>query len=445
MPVASVLFLLAAYYSPLTAQTSLTIYNDGRVLVRRSIGAEVARGSSTVRVPVGALDPATLFSLDSSVVITAVSYDGAVDQVSVLRRAIGRKLKFRWAGPADTLYATVLGVDPERYLMPDGSVSFSTPGTPFYPADLVVVDPVATMTLRSSAARNALRLGYFTGGASWQANYEVILGRSTATVQGDATISNDRLRLENAEVQLLAGSVSKAGGREERANGMMLARAAEMDANATEQRVGEFHLYSLPGKTTLLPGITSSIALFDPVQAPYEKNYVVRGALPWYGILPQYPDPKDVPVEVTYTVKRPRTADFGNRPLPGGTARLYQPDSSARLQLVGEASIDHTPAGEDLRLFAGTAFDITAKRVQTTYTTRRDSLRTWATADYSVTITNATDSIVTVDVLEQRPGEWTVLSSSVPATKLSSSTQRFRVNVPARGEAVVTYRVRVKW
>ena len=40
---------------------------------------------------------------------------------------------------------------------------------------------------------------------------------------------------------------------------------------------------------------------------------------------------------------------------------------------MGEAHLDHTPAGEDLRLSAGTAFDLTAKRVQTSYTTRRDS------------------------------------------------------------------------
>ena len=148
---------------------------------------------------------------------------------------------------------------------------------------------------------------------------------------------------------------------------------------------------------------------------------------------------------MSYTVKRPRKTDFGDRPLPGGVARLYEPDSAGRLQLVGEAALDHTPAGEDLRLSAGTAFDITAKRVQTTYTTRRDSLRTWATADYSVTLSNATDSAVTVDVMEQRPGEWSVLSSSLPGEKLSSTVTRFRVIVPARGEKVLTYRVRVKW
>ena len=111
--------------------------------------------------------------------------------------------------------------------------------------------------------------------------------------------------------------------------------------------------------------------------------------------------------------------------------------------------MNHTPAGEDLRLSAGDAFDLTAKRVQTSYTTRRDSVagrwRTVATADYRVTISNATDSTAVVDVLEERSGEWSVVSSSIPPVKLSAGRTRFRVSVPARGEAVLTYRVRVIW
>ena len=51
-----------------------------------------------------------------------------------------------------------------------------------------------------------------------------------------------------------------------------------------------------------------------------------------------------------------------------------EPDSAGRVQLIGESSIDHSPAGEDLRLNAGTAFDLTAKRIQTSYATRRDSI-----------------------------------------------------------------------
>jgi hypothetical protein len=218
---------------------------------------------------------------------------------------------------------------------------------------------------------------------------------------------------------------------------------------ATEQRVGEFHLYSLPGRTTLLPGLTSTIALFEPAQVKYERAYVVRGQVPWWGMLPQQGDETDVPVEVVYTLKRPRKTDFGDRPLPGGVVRLFQSDSAGRAQLVGEAAMDHTPAGEDVRLSAGQAFDLTARRVQTTYVTRRDSTRagwrTQATADYRVTLRNATDTAVSVDVQEERSGEWSVLQSSVPAEKLSSTVTRFRVKVPAKGEATLTYKVRVIW
>jgi hypothetical protein len=112
--------------------------------------------------------------------------------------------------------------------------------------------------------------------------------------------------------------------------------------------------------------------------------------------------------------------------------------------------LEHTPAGSDLRLNAGNAFDLTAKRVQTSYATRRDSTKargvhTVATADYRVTLKNAKDSAATIDVQEERAGEWSVLASSVPAEKVSSTITRFRVRVPARGETVLTYRLRVIW
>jgi hypothetical protein len=227
------------------------------------------------------------------------------------------------------------------------------------------------------------------------------------------------------------------------------AAMAMQEVDVSEQRVGEFHLYSLAGKSTLLPGLTTSVAFFDPAQTAYERNYVVHGQVPYWGILPQQGDESEVPVEVNYTLKRPRKTEFGDRPLPGGVARLFQADSGGRLQLVGEAFMDHTPAGEDLRLSAGNAFDLKARRVQTAYVTRRDSTkagwRTLATADYRVTIANAGDSTVTVDVREERAGEWSVLSSSVLAEKVSSTITRFRVKVPARGEAVLTYRIRAVW
>jgi len=442
---------------PLSAQTSLTIYNDGRVLVRRTLPLSLPKGASTQRLALGALDPATLFSLDSSVTVMGLSYDGAVDEGSALRRSVGKRLVFRLppgpSGARDTISALVLGVDPLRLQLPDGRISFTPPGAPLYPPDVVVAVPTANLSVRSPQAQDKLRLGYFTGGASWQASYQVVLGKVDARVTGMAVLASESLRAEDAEVQLLAGTVSRAQPkappqpmRRER----VMAMADAVSEFAGEQRIGEFHLYTLAGRSTLLPGLTTSVALFEPPQVKYEKSYVVHGDVPYWGFLPQQGEETEPPVEVIYTLTRPRKTDFGDRPLPGGIARLYQPDSAGGLQLVGEASLDHTPAGTDLKLNAGTAFDITAKRVQMSYVTRRDSTKargvhTVATADYRVTLKNATDSAVTVIVQEERAGEWSLVSSSVPAEKVSSTVTRFRVRVPARGEAALTYRMRVIW
>jgi hypothetical protein len=221
--------------------------------------------------------------------------------------------------------------------------------------------------------------------------------------------------------------------------------AAAPQESATSEEVGEAHLYTLPGRHTLSPGVTTTGALFDPAATPWERGYVVRGHLPWVGPLMQYGEEGDQRVEVHYLLRRQARTGFGDAPLPAGTWRLFEADAAGRLQLVGEAAGRHTPAGQDLRLPAGSAFDLTARRVQTEYATRRDSLRTRATAGYRITVTNAKDTVVTVDVLEERRGEWRVLSSSVPADQLSATQTRFRLRVPARGEAEVTYRVQVIW
>jgi hypothetical protein len=447
------LLALARAAAPLSAQTSITIYNDGRVLMRRELPAAVPKGASSHKVELGPLDPSSLFPLDSGVAITRLTFDGAPDEGSALRRSVGRRVVFRLPESEDTLSALVLGVDPLRLQLPDGRVAFQPPGAALYPADVVVADPTVSLDLRSTRSHPRLRLGYFTGGASWQSSYQVTLGGRTARVAGMAVLESQGLRAENADVQLLAGSVGRADKQPQPPRPLerrMEASMAFADGAAVEQRVGEFHLYSLPGKSSLLPGLTTSVALFEPVEVPYERNYVVRGLVPYWGFLPQQGEEDEGPVAVSYTLKRPHESEFGDRPLPGGTARIYQPDSAGRPQLVGEAALDHTPAGRDLRLDAGTAFDLTARRVQTSYTTRRDStrahgVRTVATADYRVTVRNATDSAATVDVIEERGGEWAVLSSSVPAEKLSSTRTRFRVKVPARGEAAVTYRLRIVW
>ena len=444
-----------ALAAPAAAQapTSLTIYNDGRTLVRWTVPLDILKDQSQQVAVTGPADPGSIFPLDPDITLLGTTYDAGVDEVSALRRSVGRRLTFRVG--KDTVSATILGVDPVRYKLADGSVAFSPPGVPQYPADVVTVDPRYELTILSAKARKGLPLGYFTSGAGWSASYQVLLsGSGTARVMGQAVVNPGPLRFKEAEIQLLAGQVSVAPSPAQyraREEGMMVAKAAANLGPPAEQKVGEFHLYTLPGTWSLEPGMIRTVGLFDPAEARVTKSFQLRGRIPYWGGLPQYGEEEEVPVSVLYTVERPKKSDLGGRPLPGGVVRLFEPDSAGRLQLIGESSIDHSPTGEDLRLDAGTAFDLTAKRVQTSYTTRRDSTgqggvwRTIATADYKVTISNAGREAATVEVIEERGGEWAVVSSSLRAEKLSSTRTRFRVPVAAGGKATLTYRVRVIW
>ncbi|MGQ0704240.1 MAG: hypothetical protein ACT4PM_14035, partial [Gemmatimonadales bacterium] len=137
------------------AQTSLTIYNDGRVLVRRTVSVPLAAGTATHRLTLGTLDPATLFALDSGVAVLGASYDAAVDEANTLRRAVGQSLRFvvNRGSASDTVAGTVLGVNPERYRLPDGRVVFQRPGVPLYPAELVLAEPTLSLSVRSAGTR----------------------------------------------------------------------------------------------------------------------------------------------------------------------------------------------------------------------------------------------------------------------------------------------------
>ena len=454
------LALVTGHWSPVTAQqspsTSVTLYQDGRILVRRAWPLRVPAGASSQHLSLGPVDPASLVSLDSDVAITGATTTGAPDAESALRQMVGRDLLFRsGATLRDTVRATLIGMDPARVRLADGTIYFGLPGTPTFPAEQATGEPSTDVRVQARRAADRLRLGGFAQGGSWTAMYAIVLRGQAAQVTGLASFATP-LTADDAEVQLLAGQVNQAQAAVPmfRQNALA-ARAPAMEAAADvagQQKVGEFHLYTLPGRQTLRPGTMTSVALFDPAAAPVMKSYEVGSAVPFYGYWPQAGDQGELPVQVYYTLTRARRTAFGDAPLPAGAARIFEADSAGRLQLVGEAGFDHTAPGEELRINAGTAFDLVAKRIQTDWSQGQEPVpgngrrtRTFVNASYADTLRNQGDSDATVDVQVERGGEWKILESSLPAERLSSTRARFRVKVPARGQAVVTYRIKATW
>jgi hypothetical protein len=457
---------IVALAAPLAGQTSLSIYGDGRVVMRRSLAQPLEKGRNMLTLKLDALDPATLFSPDTGVVLVSAVLRPATDQAAALAREMGQTLSFvrtREAGGADTIRATVIRTDPPQFRLPDGRFLLTAPGEPLFPPDAIRTAPEVAITLDATRARPRTDLAYVVSGAArWEAVYQVILGGGggggggKCQVTGAATIRSDSLRVDSADVQLVAGSINRARAAPAmaayRRGAVALADVVVSGTEAGEEAVAETHVYQVPGRVSLTPGVSVTVALFPNTGAGYVQDFVVPGALPWRGFFAQSPaEPNRVPVEVWYTIKRGRGTPFGERPLPAGTVQLFQADSSGRLQLVGEASSAHTAPGRDVRVQSGDAFDITADRVQTDYNQEQLAApkrgippRQRITATYKVTISNAKPEAVTVDVREARAGVWRVTDSSVPPEKLSATEMRFRVPVPAGAEATLTYTIQAE-
>lgn len=442
--------------APLSAQTSLSIYRDGRVVVRRTLPQALQPGRNALTLRLEALDPATLFSPDTSVSVASATVRYPSTSTDALARAVGQTLSFV-RSKGDTIRATVIRADPPQFKLSDGRLLLGLPGEPLFPAELVRTSAEAQLVLDASRARQRTELAYVAQGVTWEALYQVILTGARAQVTGTATVTSQALRADSADVQVVAGAIRRTRAPKAAEEFGVVAQVARLRADmadameTTEEAVGETHVYQLPGRLTIEPNVPMATALFPRSSAPFTQELVVPGVLPWRGWIGQNPEPNRVPVQVWYTIKRAAKTPFGDRPLPAGTVQLYQADASGRVQLIGEASNNHTAPGRDLRLQSGDAFDITAERVQTDFNQeqlppvrRGMPNRQRVTAAYRVTISNAKTAAVTVDVRESHFGNWKITESSVPAEKPSSTESRFRVSVPAGGEATLTYTVQIE-
>src|SRR5207244_8286923 len=122
---------MAAGVAPLAGQTSLSIYGDGRVLVRRTLPQPLQKGRNTFTLKLEGLDGATLFSPDTAVAVASAVVRPPTDQGAALAAAAGQTLSFvrpRAGGGADTVRATVVRSDPPQYRPAAGHSLPSSPG-----------------------------------------------------------------------------------------------------------------------------------------------------------------------------------------------------------------------------------------------------------------------------------------------------------------------------
>jgi hypothetical protein len=319
----------------------------------------------------------------------------------------------------------------------DGRLAF-----PSLPPDLRDRPTLVTdLTNAGDASAQQVELTYLTGGLSWKADYTALLSPNDDRIdlRGLITLQNQSgTSYRGARVQLVAGDVNVV--QSQIANGALAApkMADSYAGRPSEQALFEYHLYTLPRKTTVADNQTKQVELLSAPRIAVTKTLELRGSPFYY---------------------RTRSADLGTRlklgtyvtfhnqggslgiALPKGDVRVYKRDNSGQEQFVGSDSIDHTPKNETVRLHLGDSFDVTATKKQTDF--KVVSADHVYESEYEIVLRNAKTVVQNVSVIEPIPGDWTMVRSSAPFTKSSSSTATWSVRVPAGGSTTLTYRVRI--
>lgn len=364
---------------------------------------------------------------------------------ALLERAVGGTVgvirRNPKTGEQETVEAKVLSAAGSTPVLEiDGKIVTGMPGRLVFderPADLHP-RPTLTATIDAEAAQETLlRLTYLTQGLGWQADYTATLEPDGQTLElaAWATLRNDtQADFADAEVALVAGDVAREDSGAPKlmraAEGMAASRAADMPER---QALGDYHLYQLAERVTLRAQETRQVALIEAARLDYARTLVHRAGPPVWGPMRGEGEPIHPAIRIAFDNAS------AERRLPAGTVRVYGPDQGGRLRFLGSERIDDVPPEGSVELTVGRAFDVTVARTQTAF--ERLGERTTESA-YDLTVSNGGDRPATVKLVETLPGEWQVLSESAEHARQGSDAV-WTVEVPAKGEATLSYRVRM--
>lgn len=445
-----------------TAQKAIavTIYNADLALVKDLRGITLEQGENRLawrNVPVQirpetALLTETTGSLPVAVIEQNFDFDLLTPQ-SLLKKYVGRAVKVirtNDAGERMVEEATVLAANDGAVLRYPDRIETAVIGHLAYPdvPSNLRDQPTLVLHLQAPAAgKGAFELSYLTGGLSWKADYVGDLGSDGAAMDlnGWVTLTNaSGIAYRQALVQLVAGEVHQVA---EVMPAPLVARAMAMSQEAAmpqEESLDQYHLYTLPRQTDIGNNQTKQVALLSAPRVPVTRELVVRGQSYTYRAQSTDGWTKLPVASMLSFINKGGTLGV---PLPKGVVRVYSKDSRGNAQFVGEDAIDHTPKGETVNLKLGESFDVTARRKQTTFKklSGTSAFNYAFEAGFEMELKNARPEPVTVKVLDELPGDWTILRTSQPHTRESASLASWQVQVPAEGSVNLTWLAQVRF
>ena len=421
---------------------SVTIYNNDRALVedKRNLNLPSGRSRQEFRDVSAQIQPETVTLSGRGIGIVEQNFDfDLLTPAALMQNAVGQTVTIVRVNPANgaetreraRILAANGGVvmqigDRIEVLRDDGlpaRVIFDQ-----VPPTLRARPTLSVTVQADGGGARPVTLTYLTPGLGWSADYVALFDEANGKmdVQGWITLTNNSgTPYLNASTLLVAGSVGGSGRNR-------FDDSRSIDSAGTEtsgrERLGDFYLYPLTERTTIQDKQTKQVSFLDVHNTPASRAYEFRN-----GWLSTSDQPRSVNSVLRFSSSR--NQGLGDA-LPAGTVRVYQRDARGNPQFVGEHEIGHTPMGSDIGLTTGQAFDVKVRPV----IEERTKLGTarWRTK-MRYTVTNAGPRPVTVDVVQSGLwGDTRIAEESLKSERLSADDTRWRVPVPANGEATVT-------
>lgn len=230
----------------------------------------------------------------------------------------------------------------------NGEIYLGHPGEVVLPEvpENLIARPSLIWKLGNTAPEQEIEVSYMTGGITWQADYVLNIPRDSDTMNlaGWVTLENGSgAEYTNALLKLVAGEVNRVVADQVK----MMRSVAAMDyaeaapaPMAAQEAFADFHLYTMPRRTTIKENQKKQLALLSGTNVPYQRKYQIRGDGGYY-----YSQGFSVENQHVATFIEFENKEEGGlgMPLPAGIMRIYQEDSSGALQFAGEDRIQHTP------------------------------------------------------------------------------------------------------
>lgn len=441
------------------SQVAVSIYNNDLAFVRDSRTAELAAGRNSVAFKGVAekIMPETAMLVGNGIKVIEQNYNyNLLTPINIINESVGKTVK-------TALYNEKTGTtsfDEAKILDSNYGnpiLQFSYGIETHFPGRLIFDSlpenltsrPTMTAELDARAAgNNKLELAYLTRGISWKADYVAeITGEDNLNLNGWITLNNESgTDYKNAQVQLVAGDVNVVSRPQVRpmlfaAKAMRNAEMGVMDSAAgapAQEALADYYIYTLPFKTTITNQQSKQVALMSKENVKYSREYRLNSPLYFWLKMRDSEFNRQNP-EVVFKINNTAASQLG-QPLPKGVVRFYEADKGGQMQFLGESSLNQLAVGDDAELKIGQSFDLTAKGKVTGIKTIAENM---SEADVEIKFNNSKDKAETVVFEQSFNTSWEILSESAKHEKKNASLAAWKVEIPAKGQAVLTFKVRL--